>query len=235
MNLHSRRLGMTASHWMNATGLPHPEHHTTARDLGLLAAAIIREFPQHYRYYSLREFTFNGITQQNRNGLLARDPSVDGIKTGHTESAGYCLASSAQRQGMRLVAVVLGTDSARAREEASAALLNWGFSFFESRRLFAAGKAIRSAEVFKSGQVVGFGVRRDLWVTVPRGDFQRVRVAVALQPALEAPLPTTARAGRIEVTLDGQRIAAATLHPLQAVPAGNFLRRTWDSLRLLWH
>ncbi|MFM7065506.1 MAG: D-alanyl-D-alanine carboxypeptidase family protein [Gammaproteobacteria bacterium] len=235
MNLHSRRLGMAASHWMNATGLPHPEHHTTARDLGLLAAAIIREFPQYYRYYALREFTFNGITQQNRNGLLARDPSVDGIKTGHTESAGYCLASSAQRQGMRLVAVVLGTASTQAREDASAALLNWGFSFYESRRVAAAGKSLRQAEVFKSGQSAAFGVRRDLWVTVPRGDFARVRVAVSLPPALVAPLAMGTAVGQVVVSLDGQRIATAPLHPLQPVPAGNVFRRAWDSLRLIWH
>ena len=235
MNQHAARLGMAASHWMNATGLPDPQHYTTASDLARLAAAIIREFPQHYRYYSLREFTFNGITQQNRNGLLARDASVDGIKTGHTDSAGYCLASSAQRQGMRLVAVVLGTASPQAREDASAALLNWGFSFFESRRLLAAGKAVRRAEVFKSGGSADFGVARDLWATVPRGDFARVRMTVALQPKLVAPLPATAIAGRVSVTLDGQTLATAPLQPVRAVPAGNLLRRGWDSLRLLWN
>ncbi len=235
MNLHSQRLGMKASHWENATGLPGPQHITTARDLATLASAVIREFPQHYRYYSMRDFTFNGITQQNRNGLLARDASVDGIKTGHTESAGYCLASSAQRQGMRLVAVVLGTESPRAREDASAALLNWGFSFYESRRLYTTGRAVRTAEVFKSGEQVGFGVRRDLWVTVPRGDLARVKVAVALQPRLVAPLAATTAVGRITATLDGKTVGQATLHALQPVPAGNFLRRGWDSVRLLWN
>ena len=235
MNLHAQRLGMKASHWENATGLPGPQHYTTARDLATLASAVIREFPQHYRYYSMRDFTFNGITQQNRNGLLARDASVDGIKTGHTESAGYCLASSAQRQGMRLVAIVLGTASPRAREDASQALLNWGFSFFESRRLYSAGRAIRTAEVFKSGEQASFGVRRDLWVTVPRGDFARVKVAVALQPRLVAPLATTQAVGRVSATLDGQPVGQATLHALQPVPAGNFLRRSWDSVRLLWN
>jgi D-alanyl-D-alanine carboxypeptidase (penicillin-binding protein 5/6) len=235
MNLHSQRLGMSASHWENATGLPGAQHYTTARDLATLASAVIREFPQHYRYYSMRDFTFNGITQQNRNGLLGRDASVDGIKTGHTESAGYCLASSAQRQGMRLVAVVLGTESPRAREDASQALLNWGFSFYESRRVYAAGRAVRTAEVFKSGEQAGFGVRRDLWVTVPRGDYARVKVAVALQPGLVAPLSTTQTVGRITATLDGKTVGQATLHALRPVPAGNFLRRSWDSVRLLWN
>jgi D-alanyl-D-alanine carboxypeptidase (penicillin-binding protein 5/6) len=235
MNLHAQRLGMLASHWENATGLPSAEHYTTARDLATLASAVIREFPQHYRYYSMREFTFNGITQPNRNGLLGRDASVDGIKTGHTDSAGYCLASSAQRQGMRLVAVVLGADSPRAREDASQALLNWGFSFFESRRLYSAGKAVRTAEVFKSGEQAGFGVRRDLWVTVPRGDFDRVKVTVALQPRLVAPLSVTQSVGRITATLDGERVGQATLHAVRPVAAGNFLRRGWDSVRLLWN
>ena len=235
MNLHAQRLGMLASHWENATGLPSAEHYTTARDLATLASAVIREFPQHYRYYSMREFTFNGITQPNRNGLLSRDASVDGIKTGHTESAGYCLASSAQRQGMRLVAVVLGTESPRAREDASQALLNWGFSFFESRRLYSAGKAVRTAEVFKSGEQAGFGVRRDLWVTVPRGDFARVKVTVVLQPSLVAPLAVTQVVGRITATLDGRPVGQATLHALRPVAAGNFLRRGWDSVRLLWN
>ena len=235
MNQQAQRLGMAASHWMNATGLPHPEHYTTASDLARLAAAIIREYPQYYRYYSLREFSFNGITQQNRNGLLGRDASVDGIKTGHTESAGYCLASSAQRQGMRLVAVVLGTASPQAREDASQALLNWGFSFFESRRLLVAGKAVRRAEVFKSGVTADFGVARDLWVTVPRGDFARVRLAVVLQPTLVAPLATSATVGRASVAIDGQTLATVPLQPLRPVPAGHWLRRGWDSLRLLWN
>ena len=235
MNLHAQRLGMKASHWENATGLPSAQHYTTAHDLATLASAVIREFPQHYRYYSMREFTFNGITQQNRNGLLGRDASVDGIKTGHTDSAGYCLATSAQRQGMRLVTVVLGTESPRAREDASEALLNWGFSFFESRKVYAAGQAVRTAEVFKSGEQVGFGVRRDLWVTVPRGDYARVKVTVALQPRLIAPLSATQAVGRITATLDGQPVGQATLHAVRPVPAGNFLRRGWDSLRLLWN
>jgi serine-type D-Ala-D-Ala carboxypeptidase (penicillin-binding protein 5/6) len=235
MNLHTQRLGMRASRWENATGLPSAEHYTTARDLATLASAVIREFPQHYRYYSLREFTFNGITQPNRNGLLGRDASVDGIKTGHTDTAGYCLASSAQRQGMRLVAVVLGADSPRTREDASQALLNWGFSFFESRRLYGAGKAVRTAEVFKSGEQVGFGVRRDLWVTVPRGDFARVKITVALQPRLVAPLAVTQVVGRITATLDGQPVGKATLHAMRPVSAGHFLRRGWDSVRLLWN
>jgi D-alanyl-D-alanine carboxypeptidase (penicillin-binding protein 5/6) len=235
MNLHAQRLGMKASHWENATGLPSAQHFTTAHDLATLASAVIREFPQHYRYYSMREFTFNGITQQNRNGLLGRDASVDGIKTGHTDSAGYCLATSAQRQGMRLVTVVLGTESPRAREDASEALLNWGFSFFESRKLYAVGQAVRTAEVFKSGEQVGFGVRRDLWVTVPRGDLARVKVAVALQPRLVAPLAATQVVGRITATLDGQPVGQATLHAVRPVPAGNLLRRGWDSLRLLWN
>jgi D-alanyl-D-alanine carboxypeptidase (penicillin-binding protein 5/6) len=201
----------------------------------VLASAIIREFPQYYRYYSIREFTFHGITQQNRNGLLGRDPSVDGIKTGHTDSAGYCLAASAQREGMRLVSVVLGTASPRAREDASQALLNWGFSFYESHRVFSAGKAVRTAEVFKSGGTADFGVPRDLWVTLPRGDYARVRASITLRQPLVAPLTTQQTVGQVKVLLDGRVIAQGALRPLQAVPAGQLFRRAWDSLRLLVH
>ncbi len=235
MNLHAQRLGMPGSHWENATGLPGAQHYTTARDLAVLASAIIREFPQYYRYYSIREFTFHGITQQNRNGLLGRDPTVDGIKTGHTDSAGYCLAASAQRNGMRLVSVVLGTASPRAREDASQALLNWGFSFYESQRVFSAGKAVRTAEVFKSGGTAEFGVARDLWVTLPRGDYARVRASITLSQPLVAPLTTQQTVGQVKVLLDGRVIAQGALRPLHAVPAGQLFRRAWDSLRLLVH
>ena len=141
MNTYAKQLGMTNSHFTNSAGMPDPEHYMTARDAAMLASALIHEFPEYYRWYAQKEFVWNGITQQNRNGLLWRDPSVDGVKTGHTESAGYCLITSAKRDGMRLVSAVLGTDSMRAREDASEALLNYGFNFFETKRVYAAGAA----------------------------------------------------------------------------------------------
>ncbi len=157
MNTYAKELGMTGSHFMNSAGMPDPEHYTTARDTAILASALIHEFPEYYRWYSQKEFTWNGITQQNRNGLLWRDPTVDGVKTGHTESAGYCLVASAKRDAMRLVSVVLGTDSMRSREDANAALLNYGFNFFETRRIYAAGQPLTTARVWK-GAVAEVGL-----------------------------------------------------------------------------
>jgi D-alanyl-D-alanine carboxypeptidase (penicillin-binding protein 5/6) len=149
MNTYAKELGMTGSNFTNTPGMPDPEHYTTARDAAILSSALIHEFPEYYRWYAQREFSWNGITQQNRNGLLWRDPSVDGVKTGHTESAGYCLVASAKRDGMRLVSAVLGTESMRAREDANAALLNYGFNFFETKRLYAAGEPLTTAPVWK--------------------------------------------------------------------------------------
>ncbi len=159
MNTYAKQLGMTGSHFTNAPGMPDPEHYMTARDAALLTSAMIREFPQYYRWYAQREFTWNGITQQNRNGLLWRDPTVDGVKTGHTESAGYCLITSAKRDDMRLVTVVLGTDSMKSREDASAALLNYGFNFYETRKLYAARDALTTLPVYKGvASSVGLGL-----------------------------------------------------------------------------
>ena len=155
MNTYAKELGMTGSHFTNTAGMPDPEHYVTARDIAVLSSALIHEFPEYYRWYSQREFTYNGITQQNRNGLLWRDPTVDGVKTGHTETAGYCLVASAKRDGMRLVSAVLGTESMKAREDANMALLNYGFNFFETRRLYAAGEPLTTARVWKGASSRG--------------------------------------------------------------------------------
>jgi D-alanyl-D-alanine carboxypeptidase (penicillin-binding protein 5/6) len=169
MNQYAERLGMRGSHFENSTGLPGPDHRMTVADIARLTRAIIREFPDYYRWYSQREFTWNHITQPNRNGLLARDPSVDGVKTGMTEAAGYCLVSSAKREGMRLVAVVMGTDSMKSREDASLALLNYGFSFYETRKLKAAGESIAEQRIYKArGGHAAVGPASDLWITLPR-------------------------------------------------------------------
>jgi serine-type D-Ala-D-Ala carboxypeptidase (penicillin-binding protein 5/6) len=236
MNTYAKQLGMTGSHFKNSAGMPDPEHYMTARDAATLSSALIHEFPEYYKWYSQKEFTFNGITQQNRNGLLWRDPTVDGIKTGHTESAGYCLITSAKRDGMRLVTVVLGTDSMRAREDASAALLSYGFNFFETKRIYAAGEALTSMRVWKGKQdEVGLTVGRDLYVTNQRGHVSSVKADFELPETLVAPLAKNKPVGTAKVVVDGQTIATYDLFPAADVPEAGFFGRAWDSLRLMFH
>lgn len=233
MNEYAKRLGMTGSNFANATGLPDPNEYTTPRDMALLAQALIRDFPQYYPYYSEREFTYNRITQRNRNGLLARDPSVDGLKTGHTEAAGYCLVTSAQRNGMRLVAVVMGTPSIKAREDATAALLNYGFGFYETHRFHAAGEQLATARVWK-GQTasVQLAPKTDLLLTVPRGQIGNVQTAIDAPPSMVAPVDTAAEAGRIRLTLDGRELGSWPLYPVTAVAEAGFFGRLVDSAKM---
>jgi len=234
MNQYAGRLGMAGSRFLNATGLPDDGHIVTARDMSLLARAIIDEFPDHYRWYSQREFTWNNITQANRNGLLDRDPSVDGMKTGHTEAAGYCLVSSAQRDGMRLIAVVMGAESVEAREDASLALLNYGFSFFETRRLRPRGAEVARTRVyFAEDGEAAVGLRQEFYATVPRGRAADIEVSVSIDPGLEAPLDTGRAVGTIRATLDGKLVAIQDLYPLADVQTGGLVRRSWDSV-LRW-
>jgi len=233
MNTYAKELGMSGSHFMNSAGMPDPEHYTTARDSAILASALIREFPEYYRWYSQREFTWNGITQQNRNGLLWRDPTVDGVKTGHTETAGYCLVASAKREGMRLVSAVLGTESMRSREDANAALLNYGFNFFETRRLYAAGEPLTTARVWKGASPeVGLALRRDLFVTGQRGHVGSVKAEFALPDRLVAPLAAQTPLGKVSIVVDGATIATHDLYPATEVPAGGLFRRAVDTVRL---
>jgi D-alanyl-D-alanine carboxypeptidase (penicillin-binding protein 5/6) len=235
MNQYAQRLGLTGSHWANAPGLPDPQHYTTARDIASLSAALIREFPQYYKWYSQRSFTYNNITQQNRNGLLERDPTVDGIKTGHTDAAGYCLAASAVRDGMRLVSVVMGTASPKAREDASAALLGYGFNFYETKRLYAAGKTLATAQVYKVGDPVTVVVRNDVYATAPRGELSGVRASLTLQPRLVAPITATTPIGHLKVMLGDNVISDVPVYPSAAVEPGNLFRRAIDTVRLWFH
>jgi D-alanyl-D-alanine carboxypeptidase (penicillin-binding protein 5/6) len=232
MNQYSKKLGMTGTNWTNSPGLPDPDHYTTARDLAILSAALVREFPQYYRWYSQRSFTFNGITQQNRNGLLERDPTVDGIKTGHTASAGYCLASSALRNGMRLVSIVMGTDGFRSREDASAALLGYGFNFFETRKLYSAGQQVGEATVWKVGEPVPVVVRSDLYSTAPRGQLDGVKAQLVLEPKLIAPLPADRAIGKVRLVMGDKVLTELPAYPKAAVEEGGFFRRVYDSVRL---
>ena len=199
--------------------MPHPDHYTSAADIATLARAIIAEFPEYYRWYSEKEFTFNGIKQGNRNLLLYRDPTVDGIKTGHTETAGYCLASSAKRGDMRLIAVVMGTASPDARARASLELLNYGFRFYETHRLYEAGKPLAEARVWKgAAEKVALGVAADVWVTIPRGGMDQLQAKTEAPRDLEAPVDRRhRRSASLRVTLAGQPLTEAPLVPLAAV------------------
>jgi D-alanyl-D-alanine carboxypeptidase (penicillin-binding protein 5/6) len=236
MNNYAKQLGMSGSHFTNAAGMPDPEHYMTARDAATLAGAVIREFPQYYKWYSQREFTWNGITQQNRNGLLWRDPTVDGVKTGHTDTAGYCLVASARRDGMRLVSVVLGTDSMKAREDASAALLNYGFNFYESKLLYAAGAPLTKVQVWKGAvPEVGLVLKDDLYVTSQRGRASAVQAEFEIPATVVAPLAVDRPVGKAKIVVDGTVVGAHDLYPAQAVPAGGIFRRTWDTMRLWFH
>jgi len=233
MNETAKRLGMVGTHFENSSGLPAPEHYTTARDMSLLAVALIRDFPQYYKYYSVREFEHNGIKQQNRNGLLGRDPSVDGLKTGHTDSAGFCLVTSALRDGMRLVSVVLGSNSMKGREDASAALLNYGFNFYDTKMVAKGGTSLATTHVWKAAESpIDVGITDDLYVTVPRTGANDIKTAVDLQPRLIAPLAADATVGELHVTAGNQTLISVPLHPLKSVAAGGWWRRLIDTIRL---
>src|SRR5579863_1846349 len=223
MNANAARLGMTGSHFENSSGLPSPQHYTTARDLSLLANAMIREYPQYYKWFSVREFEHNGIKQQNRNGLLEKDPTVDGLKTGHTDSAGYCLVTSALRDGMRLISVVMGSTSMKARENASAALLNYGFSFYDTKLLVKAGTVLATAPVWKGqSPSVNLGIKDDLYLTLARGEADGLKTAADVQPRLIAPLAVDATVGSLRVFTGGQTLQTIPLHPLKSVAAGGW-------------
>jgi serine-type D-Ala-D-Ala carboxypeptidase (penicillin-binding protein 5/6) len=232
MNSTAKSLDMVGTHFDNSSGLPSPQHYTTARDMSLLAIAMIRDYPQYYKYYSVREFEHNGIKQQNRNGLLEKDPSVDGLKTGHTDSAGFCLVTSAHREGMRLISVVLGSTSMKARENASAALLGYGFTFYDTKLIAKGGAVLATTHVWKAAQPTAeLGIKDDLYITLARGHAD-VKTAVDVQPKLIAPLAVDANLGALRVLNGSQVLATVALHPLKPVAAGGWWRRLIDTIRL---
>lgn len=235
MNAYARKIGMKASHFVNPHGLTAEGHVTTARDLAILGRALIRNFPEAYSYNKIKEFTVGPITQPNRNLLLWRDPSVDGIKTGHTSSAGYCLMASAQRGDQRLITVVMGDTSENQRAVDSQALLNWGFRFHETHRLYEAGKALASPKVWKGAEnVVQVGVAQPLLVTTPRGKYDRLKATMDLPKSLVAPIAKGQKIGTVKVSLDGKVIAQAPLVAVSAVEAGGFFKRLWHELLMWW-
>ena len=235
MNKEALRLGMKNTHYMNATGLPDPQHYTTAADLALLATALIHDFPADYqRLYSTKEYRYNNITQPNRNRLLWLDPSVDGMKTGHTESAGYCLISSAKRDGVRRLSVVLGaaTDADRATE--SQKLLNYGFQFIDSSLVYKQGQAISQLKVWKGAEnKVATTVAEDLYITLAKGDYAKVKAVIASKQPLLAPIKKGQVVGSIKFSLDGKVIDERPLVAANDIEAAGFLGRAWDSIKLL--
>ncbi len=235
MNQQAQRLGMHNTHFMNSTGLPVPnEHYTTARDLATLTRAVIKEFPDYYRWDSEKEFTYNKITQKNRNTLLWRDETVDGVKTGHTEEAGYCLIASAKREQMRLISVVLGTNSTRARANESQALLNYGFRFFETHKLYDADTELTTARIWKgASNTVSLGVPEDLYVTISRRHYKEMKAVTSVDVQIMAPVQQGDQLGVVNVTLLDNIVKSMPLVALNTVEKGSFLQRTYDAALML--
>ena len=235
MTREARRLGMKNTSFVNSTGLPHPQHYSTAHDLALLAAAILRDFPEYYPLYSTKEFRYNNISQSNRNRLLWTDPTVDGLKTGYTENAGYCLITSAKRGERRLVSVVLGAVSEAARAIESQKLLNYGFQFYDTVRLYEKNQAVATLQVWKgSSNMVKAGFTSDFYLSLPKGQVEKLKASVeSLQPLL-APISAGQRVGTMKLVLDGKPYRELPVVALETVPVAGILGRGWDSIRLLF-
>lgn len=233
MNREGQRLGLKNTHYVNSTGLPDPQHYTTARDLATLASAIIRDFPEYFPIYSQKEYTYNKITQANRNRLLWLDPTVDGMKTGHTDSAGYCLVSTAKRGPRRLLSVVLGTASDAMRAQESHKLLNFGFQFYDTVQLYRKDQAVSEFRVWKgSSNVVKAGFPYDFVLSMPHGMAPRLKASLVSQQPLVAPIALGARVGTLKITLDDKPWAEYPVQALEAVPVAGFFGRLWDTIRL---
>ncbi|GGD32764.1 D-alanyl-D-alanine carboxypeptidase family protein [Pseudoxanthomonas indica] len=235
MNNYAAKIGMKGSHFVNAHGLSAPEHYSTAYDLALLGRALIHDYPETYAFNKIKEFTVGTITQPNRNLLLWRDASVDGIKTGHHSGAGYCLMSSAKRGDQRLVAVVMGSTSEKQRAEDSLALLNWGFRFYETHRLYEPGKVIASQKVWKGkADKIQLGVGEPMLVSVPRGRYADLKPSMNVPKTLVAPITQGQAIGEVKVTLDGKVVAQAPLVAVSAVEEAGFFKRLWDAFWMWW-
>ncbi|HZW17845.1 MAG TPA: D-alanyl-D-alanine carboxypeptidase family protein [Luteimonas sp.] len=235
MNAYAKRLGLKNTHFENATGLSADEHYSSAHDLALLGRALARDYPEAYAYNKIKEFTVGPITQRNRNLLLWRDSSVDGIKTGHTSAAGYCLMASAKRGDQRLVAVVMGDTSENQRAVDAQALLNWGFRFYESHKLYDVGKVVATQKVWKGkAKEVRLGVAKPLLVSSPRGKYEQLKPTMDVPKSLVAPITKGQEIGQVKVTLDGKVIASAPLVAIDAVEEAGFFGRLWDAFWMWW-
>lgn len=234
MNQHAQRLGMTNTHFENSMGLPSENHYTTARDLAKLTQALIREFPEYYKWDSQKEFTYNNITQHNRNKLLWRDESVDGVKTGYTEEAGYCLVASAKRNDMRLISVVMGTASENARANESQTLLNYGFRFFETHRLYEAMAPLTETRIWKGdNKRLQLGLLKDLYITIPRRHFNDLKAETMVDKRITAPVKEGEAVGTLNVTLAGDVVVNKPLVALNSVAKGSLIQRLYDEALLL--
>jgi D-alanyl-D-alanine carboxypeptidase (penicillin-binding protein 5/6) len=235
MNTEALRLGMKNTHFMNATGLPDPQHYTTANDLGLLAAALIRDFPEDYaRLYSVKEYTYNKIKQPNRNRLLWLDPNVDGMKTGHTESAGYCLISSAKRDGIRHLSVVLGAASDAARASESQKLLNYSYQYFDTTLVYKKGQAVNTLKVWKGAEAqLTSTVADEFYITLPKGEYANVKAVISSTQPLIAPIKQGQVVGNVKFMLNGKMIDERNLIAAKSIDAAGFFGRMIDSIKLM--
>jgi D-alanyl-D-alanine carboxypeptidase (penicillin-binding protein 5/6) len=235
MTREAQRLGMKSTNFVNATGLPHPQHYSTAQDLALLAAAVVSDFPEYYPLYSTKEYRYNNISQSNRNRLLWTDPTVDGMKTGYTENAGYCLITSARREHRRLISVVLGTASESARAIESQKLLNYGFQFYDTVRLYEKNQPVATLQVWKgAANIVKAGFISDLYLTLPKGEVEKLKANVESMQPLLAPISAGQRVGTVKIMLDGKPYRELPVVALEDVPVAGILGRGWDSIRLLF-
>lgn len=234
MNREAARLGMKNTKFMNSSGLPDPQHYSTASDLQVLATALIRDFPAQYaQYYSQKEFRYNNITQPNRNRLLWLDPSVDGVKTGFTEAAGYCLIASSKRGPRRLLSVLLGSTSESTRAQESQKLLNWGFQFFDAVKVYAEGQAVKEIEVWKGEKrQLKAGFQSELVLTVPKGQADKIKGELVTHSPLIAPVTAGQRVGSLRVSLDGKSAGEYPVYALESIAEAGFLSRAWDTLWL---
>ena len=235
MNRYAHRLGMSGSHFTNASGLPEPDHYTTAPDMARIAAALIRDFPEYYPWNAVREYEYGGINQRNRNALLFRDESVDGLKTGYTRAAGYCLVASAKRDGMRLIAVVMGAKSSRARARMAQSLLNYGFRFYETRRVYASDEKVADVRVWKGdAKRLALGLVQNLYVTVPRGRYDELNAEMEIATRLVAPVRAGEQQGVLRLALGEELTIERPLVALDDVAEGNLWQKVSDHVRLMF-
>jgi len=236
MNQQAQLLGMKNTRFETATGLPHENQYSTAYDLALLAAAIINDYPENYPLYAEKHFTYNNIRQPNRNSLLWRDPSVDGLKTGHTEEAGYCLVASAQRDDTRLIAVVMGTDSSEARAREVQKMLNYGFRYYETARLFDSGESLLESRVWGGKQdQMNLGLASDMVLTIPRGARDSLESVVEVDSVIKAPVSAGDELGTVTISFDGEVLAKRPLVAVEPVPEGGLFKRLLDAIKLFFH
>jgi len=235
MNAHAARLGMTGSHFVNSTGMPDDDHYTTAHDMAILGQALIRDNGEFYAWNAIKEYKYNGISQFNRNKLLWRNKHVDGIKTGHTDAAGYCLVASGEKDGMRLVSAVLGTKSENARSDESQKLLTYGFRFFETHKLYAAEQSLKQVRIWKgASEQLPVGLEQDLFITIPRGQYDNLQASMELNGKIMAPQQLGAQVGNVVVKLDDKIVAQRPLQALQTVEEGGLVSSLVDQVKLMF-